>query len=154
MHFSNEFLFLPQTWCQVLGLHFQHGLTRWQRRVWKYPGGPINCGMPKQHKRDVSALMHDHTLSGLKQHTFIMCRSESDMGQMGIKWKGWQSCVPSWRFWGRIHFLPPCSFLLSEAFILDLWRPFSTFKASSVVSMSCFVHLRLPLNKVEKHSHF
>ena len=109
MHFSNEFLFLSRTWSRILDTRFQHSLPRWQHNVWKYPGGPINCGMPKQHKIDVSAFMHDHTLSGLKQHTFIICGSKSDMGQMELKWKCWQSCIPSWRFWGRIHFSPLAS---------------------------------------------
>lgn len=36
------------------------------RQAWKYPGRPINCGMPAQHKLDISTLTYYHKYSGLK----------------------------------------------------------------------------------------
>lgn len=136
MHFSNEFLFLPRTWSQFLYVHFQHWLPRWQHNVWKYPGGPINCGTPKQYKIDPSALMHDHTLRDLKQHTFIICGSESDMGQMELKWKCWQSCIPSWTFWGRIHFFFPHAFSYFWRLAFLARGTFSTPSKSAMSSLS------------------
>lgn len=138
MHFRNEFLFLPRTWSQILDIHSPHWLPRRQHKVWNYPGGPINCGMPKQHKIHVSALMCGHTLRGLKQHTSIICGSESDMGQMELKWKCWQSGIPSWRFWGRFHFFLPMVFPTSRSLHSWLMAPFLPLQ-----SQQCHPYLRL-----------
>ena len=75
--FNNKFIFYFQNLepnCRYTFLTLTS--WRWKPNAWKYPDGPINCGMPKQHKLGAFALTLYHKPSGLKQHTFIISRSE------------------------------------------------------------------------------
>ena len=59
-------------------------------------------------------------MSGLTRHKCITLQfrgPESEMSCTGLKSRFWQGCIPFWRLYGRIHFLP---FLSSGGHLFSL----------------------------------